>query len=204
MDVVEASSVSVARRRTVTRIADVDHGRLIAAIAARRDRDAFAELFQHFAPRLKAYLLRAGATGGVAEDFAQDAMLTVWRKADLFDPARASAATWIFTIARNRRIDALRRVRHEPPSPDLSLMPDDPARPDEIMQSGQDAARVRAALAELPPEQVQLIEMSFFQERPHAQIAVDMNLPLGTVKSRIRAGMQRLRFLLERSEGDAR
>lgn len=176
---------------------DREFDRLIEAVARDRCRDSFARLFEHFAPRLKAYLMRAGAAPGVAEDFAQDAMLVVWRKADLFDAGRARAATWIFTIARNRRIDALRRDSHAPATPDVSLTPDDPARPDDIFQSGDEARRVHAAMAGLPPEQVELIRQSFFHDRPHAEIAETLGLPLGTVKSRIRAALQKLRAALE-------
>ncbi|WP_368933296.1 sigma-70 family RNA polymerase sigma factor [Brevundimonas naejangsanensis] len=95
------------------------HDRLIEAVALRRDREAFARLFEHFAPRLKAWLMKSGATAAAAEDFAQDAMLTVWRKAELFDSRKARAATWIFTIARNRRLDMLRRDARALPTPEI-------------------------------------------------------------------------------------
>jgi RNA polymerase sigma-70 factor, ECF subfamily len=99
-----------------------EHDRLIEAVALRRDREAFARLFEHFAPRLKAYLMKAGAPAGAAEDFAQDAMLTVWRKAELFDSSKARAATWIFTIARNRRLDVLRQDARRTPMPEIELL----------------------------------------------------------------------------------
>ena len=98
-----------------------DYDDLLVAVARRRDREAFARLFAHFAPRLKAYLMKSGAPAPAADDFAQDAMLTVWRKAELFDPSRARAATWIFTIARNRRIDVLRRDGRTLPLPQIEL-----------------------------------------------------------------------------------
>lgn len=187
-----------APRQSVLSLADDrQYDRLIEAVAQQRCRDSFAILFEHFAPRLKAYLMRAGAPASIAEDFAQDAMLVVWRKADLFDSSRARAATWIFTIARNRRIDALRRDSHAPPTPDVSLAPDDPARPDDLLESDEDARRVRHAMEDLPAEQVELIRLSFFQDRPHAEIAASLGLPLGTVKSRIRAALQKLRAALE-------
>ncbi len=173
-----------------------DHDRLILAVAASRDRAAFARLFEHFAPRLKAYLIRAGAPPAMAEDFAQDAMLTVWRKADLFDPRRARAATWIFTIARNRRIDVLRRDRRPPPVPDLSLAAADPARPDDLFEGREDAGRIREAMAVLTRDQTQVIQMAFFQDCAHSEIATMLGLPLGTVKSRIRNAMIKLRAIL--------
>lgn len=174
-----------------------DYGRLIEAVAATRDRDAFARLFEHFAPRLKAYLVRAGAPPGAAEDFAQDAMLTVWRKADLFDPRRASAATWIFTIARNRRLDALRRESRPLPAPEMSLALEEPEQPDALVSEAEEAARLNAAMSELPPEQLDLLRLAFFQGDAHSEIARKLNLPLGTVKSRIRKAMIKLRIALE-------
>ena len=109
------------------------HDRLIEAVALRRDREAFAELFSYFAPRLKAWLIKSGATAAAAEDFAQDAMLTVWRKADLFDARKARAATWIFTIARNRRLDMLRRDARPLPAPEIDLSDAGAQRPDDIL-----------------------------------------------------------------------
>ncbi len=183
-------------RRAVSGGAD-EYGRLIEAVAATRDRDAFARLFEHFAPRLKAYLMRAGAPPGAAEDFAQDAMLTVWRKADLFDPRRASAATWIFTIARNRRLDALRKESRPLPAPEMSLAPEEPEWPDAQLSEAEEAARLTAAMSQLPPEQLDLLRLAFFQGDAHSEIARKLNLPLGTVKSRIRKAMIKLRIALE-------
>jgi RNA polymerase sigma-70 factor (ECF subfamily) len=183
-------------RRAVTDGAD-EFGRLIQAVAAHRDREAFARLFDHFAPRLKAYLMRAGAPPGAAEDFAQDTMLTLWRKADLFDPRRASAATWIFTIARNRRLDVLRRETRPLPLPEISLEPEEPERPDDLLSAAEEAARLTQAMAELPPEQVELLRLAFFQGDAHSEIARRLDLPLGTVKSRIRKAMIKLRATLE-------
>lgn len=174
-----------------------EHGRLIQAVATRRDRDAFARLFDHFAPRLKTYLMRAGAPPGAAEDFAQDAMLTVWRKADLYDPARASAATWIFTIARNRRLDVLRKESRALPVPELSLEPDEPERPDELLSGAEEAAHLTAAMGQLSPDQLEVLRMAFFEGDPHSEIARRLDLPLGTVKSRIRKAMIKLRVALE-------
>lgn len=176
------------------------HDRLIEAIALRRDRDAFAALFAYFAPRLKAWLIKSGATPGAAEDFAQDAMLTVWRKADLFDSSKARAATWIFTIARNRRLDALRKDARVPP---VELMPPtiDPDRPDSLLEGRQDATRIREAMTSLTPEQAQVVHMAFFLDHPHSAIAERLSLPLGTVKSRIRKAMLKLRVILEQEGG---
>jgi len=167
----------------------------IVAIARSQDRTRFAELFLFFAPRLKAFFIRLGVASGAAEDLAQEVMLTVWRKADYFDPERASAATWIFTIARNLRIDLKRREQ----KPQLSeddldyLAEPDPGEQTLVLEREQ---RVRAAMQELPREQAEVIRLSFFEDRPHAEIAKSLDIPLGTVKSRIRLAMNRLRSLV--------
>lgn len=175
------------------------HERLIEAVALRRDREAFAQLFSYFAPRLKAWLIKSGASAAAAEDFAQDAMLTVWRKADLFDARKARAATWIFTIARNRRLDMLRRDARPLPTPEIDLADAEVRRPDDIVSAFQDAARVRDALSRLKPDQVEVLRLAFFMDSPHSEIARRLDLPLGTVKSRIRNAMTKLRLILEAS-----
>ena len=166
------------------------------AIARRRDRAAFAALFAHFGPRVKAWMLRAGSNPAAAEELTQETMLAVWQKARLFDPARAGVSTWIFTIARNLRIDTLRRERH--PSdlmPDPTEQPDDPFRP---TRSGDIAtgARIRSALSLLPPEQAEVIRKAFFEDKVHAEIEKELGIPLGTVKSRLRLAIVRLRAAL--------
>lgn len=180
------------------------HDRLIEAVALRRDREAFAALFSHFAPRLKAWLMKSGASAAAAEDFAQDAMLTVWRKADLFDSRKARAATWIFTIARNRRLDMLRRDARPLPTPELLLTDGEAPRPDDILSASQDAERIRDALSRLKPDQVEVLRLAFFLDSPHSEIARRLDLPLGTVKSRIRNAMSKLRLILEPSEETSR
>ena len=166
-------------------------------IALAQDRAAFERLFLHFAPRIKSYLLRSGATAQQAEDLAQEAMLMVWRKAAQFDPARASAATWIFTIARNLRIDLIRRERHPGFDPaDPQLAPPDIALADADVEAVQDARTVQAALRDLPSDQAAVIALFFFSDKPHSEIAAELDIPLGTVKSRLRLAMARLRAQL--------
>jgi RNA polymerase sigma-70 factor (ECF subfamily) len=174
-----------------------DHAALIAAIAHRRDRAAFAALFRYFAPRVKAWMMRGGADATAAEEMAQETMLAVWQKAALFDPARAGASTWIFTIARNQRIDALRRERH--PSTLMTDAPADEASPiqaDRLMVLAEQEARIRVALTALPAEQADVIRKAFFEDKVHAEIEKELGIPLGTVKSRLRLAMIRLRAAL--------
>lgn len=173
----------------------------IVSIARDQDRAAFAEIFNHFAPRVKAFMRRKGASDAQSEEIAQEAMLSVWRKAGLFDPGASRAATWIFTIARNLRIDALRRESRggamRVDEVEAEYEPDDAPGADERVAAAQTEARVRQALSTLPPEQMKVIELSFFEEKPHSEIAETLHIPLGTVKSRVRLAMKRLRAILD-------
>jgi RNA polymerase sigma factor (sigma-70 family) len=174
--------------------AESEDWNLALARVAAQDRDSFRLLFCHFAPRIKSYLLRLGAPPQLAEELAQEAMLVLWRKAPLFDPAKASAATWLFTIARNLRIDALRKERRPQFDPDdPALLPDAERGAEEGMALSESEDAVRAALKALPPDQARIVELSFFADKPHSQIAAELAIPLGTVKSRLRLAMGRLR-----------
>lgn len=175
----------------------LNHAALIEAIALRRDRAAFADLFAYFGPRVKAWMLRAGSNPTAAEELAQETMLAVWQKARLFDPARAGASTWIFTIARNLRIDALRRERH--PSELMQDAEDEtegPMQADRVLAISQQETRIRSALTLLPPEQADVIRKAFFEDKVHAEIEKELGIPLGTVKSRLRLAINRLRAAL--------
>jgi len=164
-----------------------------------RDHAAFAELFAYFAPRVKAFLMKGGADAATAEECAQDVMATLWRKAHLFDPARATVATWIFTIARNRRIDIVRRERRPEPEPD-TLAPAPELEPDEAMMRRQEGDRLRAAMLALPEKQRDLVRLAFFADLSHSEIAQATGLPLGTIKSRIRLALERLRHEIRHHE----
>ena len=175
-------------------------GSLVSAIAKRQDRAAFAALFEFFAPRIKAFMQRSGASEARAEELAQETMLAVWRKAALFDPASAGAAAWIFTIARNLRIDAHRRERRggmvETADVEIEFQIDDSPQPDALLATTQSEERVRSALTKLSDDQMRVVELSFFEEKAHAEIAQILGIPLGTVKSRLRLALNRLRNLL--------
>lgn len=174
-----------------------DWPQCLRAIAVLRDRAAFEKLFGYFAPRIKTLMRRSGMDDAAAEELAQEALLAVWRKAHMFDPATTGAAAWIFTIARNLRIDALRRVRGQEASDvDAEFVLDGAASADAAVAAGERESRVRRALAALPPEQVRVVELSFYQEQAHGEIAAALGIPLGTVKSRLRLAMAKLRGLL--------
>ncbi len=177
---------------------------LVKAIAATGDRQAFAVLFKHFAPRVKAYLMRGGSSAASAEELAQETMVVLWRKAGSFDPEKAGVATWIFTIARNLRIDRHRQHRVERAGSDDAgtVDLDDEAidlaaSPDDRLEAREREHRLHAALRQLSRDQVCVVQLSYYGERPHEGIARELGLPLGTVKSRIRLTVNNLRRLID-------
>jgi RNA polymerase sigma-70 factor, ECF subfamily len=176
----------------------MDANSLIRSIAQSGDRKAFAALFDHFAPRVKGLLMRQGTPADLAEELAQETLLMVWRKAALFDPARAGASTWIVAIARNLRIDAARREKRSrlPEVFDL-LEGEEPEQPDQLLSGSERESRVRAALAILPSEQLRVVELAFLDGLSHQDVAARLAIPLGTVKSRLRLAMAKLRGVLE-------
>jgi RNA polymerase sigma-70 factor, ECF subfamily len=170
---------------------------LVTAIADDRDREAFAELFRYFAPRLRGFGLRRGIDAGAAEELAQETMLTVWRKAESFDPGRATVSTWIFTILRNKSIDLFRRETY--PEADLSEVSDtaaDDRSPDESLSLSEASRAVSSVMKSLPDEQLAIVRKAFFEGKSHRAIADEMKLPMGTVKSRIRLALARMRVAL--------
>jgi RNA polymerase sigma-70 factor, ECF subfamily len=177
----------------------------VEAIGRASDRQAFALLFRHFAPKIKGYVLKLGASNAEAEEVAQDAMLTVWRKAASFDRTQASVSTWIFTIARNRRIDIVRKEKRPEFDPsDPMLVPEEAIAPDAALSASERQERLSAAIQELPQEQLDLVREAFYMAKTHAEIAEQTKLPLGTVKSRLRLAFGRLRRALagDNIEGD--
>jgi len=168
--------------------------RLLVAVGDDRDRDAFKSLFEHFAPRVKAVLLRQGADAAMAEEIVQETMVNVWRKARQFEASKASASTWIFAIARNMRIDMLRKAyRPEPDMNDPAMVPDPEPLAHEIIYRKQESGRMQTALASLPEEQQEVLRLAFFEDKAHSRIAEELGIPLGTVKSRIRLAFKSLR-----------
>lgn len=185
--------------RATSRDAERMTGLLVRVAAS--DRAAFKELYAHYGPRLRTYMRRLGADAGAAEDLAQEAMAAVWNKSRLFDPAKANANTWVFTIARNLRIDLIRRERRpEIDAADPAIAAPAPDSPEQAVIAQRDATAVRAVLAALPADQAAVIRMSFFEDQPHGAIAAALGVPLGTVKSRIRLAFLRFRKALGETE----
>jgi RNA polymerase sigma-70 factor (ECF subfamily) len=170
---------------------------LLTAVGTNRDGEAFAVLFGHFGPRVHAQMVRQGLAPFAAADVTQDVMETIWRKAHLFDRRKAAAATWVFHIARNRRIDVRRRNRESVlPVEELFAIPDPAEGSDDCIDAAQREGHVRVALGTLPQEQFTLVRLAFFEGLSHSAIAEQTNLPLGTVKSRLRLAFSRLRRCL--------
>jgi len=164
-----------------------------------QDQAAFVQLFNHFAPRIKSYLMKSGASDALAEEATQEALATVWHKANLFNPVYASASTWIFTIARNKNIDAIRKQKRPEPE-DISWIGDQEQDASVALEISQEETGLRVAVGKLPIAQRALIEHAFYGDMSHSEIAAETGIPLGTIKSRIRLGLERIRHELTRSQ----
>lgn len=166
------------------------------AVRDGRDKAAFAKLFDHFGPRLKGVAVRGGMPPAQAEDIVQDVMLTVWRKAHLFDPQRAQVSAWIYQISRNRQIDVIRKERRPVPE---ELKEPEATQEDavQVVALDQEVSKLRAALASLKPAQREMVEKAYLGELSHSDIREQTGLPLGTIKSRIRLGLEKLRHELK-------
>lgn len=182
-------------------LGDADRARfadLLVRVATVQDRAAYSEIFAYYAPRVKAWLMRLGADSALAEEIAQDVMVTVWRKAGLFDRRQASVSTWIFRIARNRRIDVFRRTKRPALDPEEEMiLPAGVEAPDAAIEAMETETRVRAAMQDLPEEQVLLLRLAFYDGLSHREIAEKLDVPLGTVKSRIRLAFGKMKARLD-------
>ncbi len=166
------------------------------AVRDQRSQADFARLFDHYAPRLKGMLMRSGAGAAQAEDIVQDVMLSVWRKAHLYDPTRAQVSGWIYRIARNRQVDIARKAGRPEPEPMETETPPE-ADPGNILALEQEARALRSALDGLKPDQKEVIARAYLGELTHTEIHQATGLPMGTIKSRIRLGLERLRHDLK-------
>lgn len=169
----------------------------LLAVRDQRDKQAFAQLFDHYAPRLRAMLMRSGMSAAVTDDLVQEVLLTTWQKAAQFDPTRAQASAWIYRIARNRQIDLIRRERR--PMPDAVMAGEEDSEPDasQMLALDQETGKLREALERLTPDQRAMIEQAYLGDLTHTEIRQRTGLPLGTIKSRIRLGLERLRHELK-------
>ena len=175
----------------------------LTTVGAKQDRQAFGSVFEHFAPQIKAFGLSTQATPGVhafAEELVQETMIRVWRRASTFDGSKASATTWIFTIARNARIDLLRRgARHKSDvdADDVWLEAEAEQQPEQELETSRTKARIRKAIEQLPVEQAQVLAKVYLEGKPHSEVALELDLPLGTVKSRVRLALNKMKLLIQ-------
>lgn len=171
---------------------------LLQKVAQSRDVEAFRKLFELYGPRVKSYMMRQGADSTTAEDLAQETLLIVWRKAQLYSDEKGSATTWIFTIARNLRIDRLRReVSWQPLPENRDEEASDAPDPEEEVTEKERREKVRSVLATLPPDQSEVVTLSYVEGLSHSEIAERLGLPLGTVKSRMRLAYQKVKEAVE-------
>lgn len=178
----------------------------LVAIGTDRSESAFADIYEYYAGRVKSFLMGKGMKDEIAEELTQEIMLTVWRRAESYDPKKAAASTWLFTIARNRRIDYLRgnsRIEVELDDEMLDLDNTDTETQEKYVADAQAASKLQAALEKLPQEQRQVMHLSYFRGQSHGAIAKWLDLPIGTVKSRIRLAMQAVRSELHDDEGES-
>ena len=169
--------------------------RWMLSVRDSKDRNAFVLLFDYYAPRLKGFLMKSGASAEAAEEVIQDVMLTVWRKAAQFDPHKSQVSGWIYQIARNRHIDVLRKTKKPMPEELAEVEVEDDAS--QIIALEQESHQLRMALGQLKQEQREVIERAYLGELTHQEISEETGLPLGTIKSRIRLGLDRLRHELK-------
>lgn len=178
-------------------LSQMEDADLMRRVAEARDREAFVVLFRRYGVRVKAFLIKGGAPHDVADEAAQDVMVSLWRRAHQYDPEKASVATWVFAIARNRRIDLIRRQTRPAPDPEDPLFqPDAEPDPADTASAASRDAKVREALSALTPDQFEVVRLAFFAGMTQTEISEETGAPLGTVKSRLRLAFGRLRTAL--------
>jgi RNA polymerase sigma-70 factor (ECF subfamily) len=177
---------------------DVTFDDLLVAVGTSRNRDAFIRLFEYFAPRVKSFLMKSGLSPEAADEIAQETMLTVWNKAAGYNPAQAAASTWIFTIARNKKIDLFRKNARRTLDPHDPHFTPDSETPDFGLEKAQENKILIEAIKKLPEEQGFLVRKSFFEEKTHQDIADETGIALGTVKSRIRLALEKMHHELDK------
>ncbi len=170
----------------------------LLSIAESQDISSFKKIFDYFGPRLKSFLMKSGADEAIAEEIIQETMTIIWTKADYYDPKVASPSTWIYTIARNKKIDILRKSRKAILEDiETAILPPIESKADENIEHDQRFDMVSQYLDDLPADQLSLLKMNFFEEKSHGEIAEITKIPLGTVKSRIRLALEKIRGKLE-------
>ena len=202
---IENKMVAIRRLQSDPKAVAMALSKSIVRIAETRDEASFEIVFRHFAPRLKSYFLRLGADSSLAEEITQEALVLVWRNAAQFDPSKASASAWVFTIARNQSVDRFRRTRRPAFDPtDPAFVSDVEAGPDQQLERAETDQRVREVMSALSANEKNVLMLSFYENHSHGEIAKQLNLPIGTVKSRIRLAFAKIRAALDADKGDVR
>jgi len=172
----------------------------ILNIAESQDIGSFKKIFEYFSPRLKSFLMKSGAEESIAEEIIQETMTIIWTKADYYDPKVASPSTWIYTIARNKKIDILRKSRKAILEDiETAVLPAVEPKTEENIEHDQKFDLIAQQLDSLPKDQLDLLKMNFFEEKSHGEISELTGIPLGTVKSRIRLALEKIRAKLDKN-----
>jgi len=172
----------------------------ILNIAESQDIGSFKKIFEYFSPRLKSFLMKSGAEESIAEEIIQETMTIIWTKADYYDPKVASPSTWIYTIARNKKIDILRKSRKAILEDiETAVLPAVEPKTEENIEHDQKFDLIAQQLDSLPKDQLDLLKMNFFEEKSHGEISELTGIPLGTVKSRIRLALEKIRGKLDKN-----
>ncbi|MBW9262740.1 MAG: sigma-70 family RNA polymerase sigma factor [Candidatus Thiodiazotropha sp. (ex. Lucinisca nassula)] len=167
----------------------------LRSVAERRDRHAFEQLYGYFAPKIKGYMLRQGADDASADDLAQETMVQIWRKANHYDPQKAAVSTWVFSVARNLQIDRMRKHKFY----EVALNRDASSNVENLQYNEQvedcpDTDRLRKLIGELPEEQMEVVQLAFFEGLSHSEVSCRLSIPVGTVKSRLRLAFGKLKL----------
>lgn len=178
---------------TTEPLGDQHWAKLMLQIADERSTEAFSALYDHFAPRLKSYLIGRGANDAQADELLQSCLLQVWESAGRYDPKLANVATWIYRIARNRYFDQLRKQQVRDKHANVLQEPIETT----LVEPDQQSEQLQRALRTLPSKQAQVLYMSFYQSLSHREIAEQLEIPLGSVKSSLRLAMEKLRGCME-------
>ncbi|WP_028469226.1 sigma-70 family RNA polymerase sigma factor [Neptunomonas japonica] len=165
----------------------------LSDLAKTKEKALYIQLFQHFAPKVKAYIIRLGLVETTAEELMQETMLAVWRKAHLYNPSKAAASTWIFTLARNQSIDWMRKQKY--PEYGLESWHEEPDEENDVCEQVITSDRMAKVISQLPEDQAQVIYMSFYEGRSHSDISDRLGVPLGSVKSRIRLAAGKIKMM---------
>jgi len=177
---------------------EFDLRNFIKDIAETQDRLAFSNIFNYFAPRLKSFFIKLGCSESQSEEIIQEVMISIWTKSKTYNSEKSSVSTWVYTIAKNKRIDKIRKEKkHYSSESDESLEIPIPSIQEDQVIATEISEKINNCISYLPKEQAELLKLSYFYEKTHSDIASELKIPLGTVKSRIRLALSKMKNLVE-------